>query len=348
MALTSSKNPLDLSQAFSGFSGNLIFPGGAEYDAARAIFNAMIDKRPAVIAQCRDSRDVQMAVAAATAHTLPLSVRGGGHNVAGNAVCDDGVMIDLSAMRQVTVDPETRRARAQGGATWSDFDAATQAHGLATTGGAISSTGIAGLTLGGGIGWLQRKFGLTCDNLVSAEVVTADGRIVTASAVENPDLFWGLRGGGGNFGVVTSFEYALHPLGPIYGGMVIHPFPRALEVLRFYKEFSAGLPDEATLNAVLLTGPDGHPAVAMAGCHCGTPEQAARDMQPLKDFGPPVADHFGPHALRRAPKHDRPGLCQGPPQLLEIRPVERHRRCAVRKADCRFCKSPVTTFRHFD
>jgi FAD/FMN-containing dehydrogenase len=284
-----------LDQTLSGFKGKQIRRNDPDYDNARSIFNGMVDRKPLLIAQCSDVEDVKIALTAARKLGLPLSVRGGGHNVAGNALCDEGIVIDLSAMRNVSVDPEKRRARAQGGATWGDFDAATQAHGLATTGGAISTTGIAGLTLGGGIGWLQRKCGLTCDNLVSAEVVTADGRVLHASATENIDLFWALRGGGGNFGVVTEFEYSLHPVGPIvHGGLAIHPFSKAREVYRFYRDITPKLPDEVTANIALLTGPDGSKAIAFAVCHCGSPEQAERDLQPIRDFGPPVADHMGP------------------------------------------------------
>ena len=284
----------DITATLAGFEGTILGPGDGDYDQARTLFNAMIDRRPAVIARCASVADVQKAVNAARNTGVALAVRGGGHNVAGNALCDGGLVIDLTGLRKVTVDPVRRRAWAEGGATWADFDAATQAHGLATTGGAVSSTGIAGLTLGGGIGWLMRKHGLACDNLASVDLVTAAGTVVRASTGEHPELFWGLRGGGGNFGVATAFEYRLHPVATIYGGLVVHPFPRAMEVLQFYRDFAARAPDEVTVNAVLLTGPDGQPAVGIAGCHCGSLAEGERVMKPLKSFGPPVMDHMGP------------------------------------------------------
>src|SRR4051812_24082506 len=216
----------------ANLSGALLRSGEDGYDEARTIFNGMIDRRPALIARCAGTGDVAKAVRFARERDLIVSVRGGGHNVAGNAVCEGGLMIDLTPMKGIRVDPSARTARAQGGVTWREFDRETQAFGLATTGGAISSTGIAGLTLGGGFGWLGRSYGMSCDNLISADVVLADGSIVTASADENADLFWGLRGGGGNFGVVTSFEYRLHPVTSILGGMLIYPIARANEVLR--------------------------------------------------------------------------------------------------------------------
>ena len=284
----------DITAALAGFEGTILGPGDGDYDQARTLFNAMIDRRPAVIARCASVADVQKAVNAARNTGVALAVRGGGHNVAGNALCDGGLVIDLTGLRKVTVDPVRRRAWAEGGATWADFDAATQAHGLATTGGAVSSTGIAGLTLGGGIGWLMRKHGLACDNLASVDLVTAAGTVVRASTGEHPELFWGLRGGGGNFGVATAFEYRLHPVATVYGGLVVHPFPRAMEVLQFYRDFAARAPDEVTVNAVLLTGPDGQPAVGIAGCHCGSLAEGKRVMKPLKSFGPPVMDQMGP------------------------------------------------------
>src|SRR5687768_17291719 len=218
--------------------GALLCPGDHGYDDARRIWNAMIDRRPSYIVRCAGVADVIQAVNFARTHNLLIAVRGGGHNVAGNAVCDGGLMIDLSPMKSVRVDPVQRTARAEGGITWGEFDHETQAFGLATTGGVIPSTGIAGLTLGGGIGWLMGKHGLSCDNLLSVDIVTADGQLRHASASENADLFWGVRGGGGNFGVVTSFEYQLHAVGQILGGMVIHPLEKAPEVLRFFREFT--------------------------------------------------------------------------------------------------------------
>ena len=254
----------------------------------------MTDKRPGLIAQCAGVADVISAVDLARDNGLLVAVRGGDHSVAGHSVCDGGIMIDLSRMKGVRVDPAARTARAEGGAKWRDFDHETQAFGLATTGGTNSDTGIGGLTLGGGLGWLAGKYGLTCDNLLSADVVTADGRFLTASATENEDLFWGLRGGSGNFGIVTSFEYQLHQVGTVLGGMVIHPFARAKEVLQFYSEFSRTIPDELNTVCVLLTSPDGEPVVAIAVCYNGSIDNGEQVLRPLREFGPPLADLIGP------------------------------------------------------
>jgi FAD/FMN-containing dehydrogenase len=279
----------------AGFRGPLLRPGEPGYDTARTIDNAMIDRRPALIARCAGVADVLDALRFARAHDLLVSVRAGGHNVAGNAVCDGGLMIDLSLMKGIRVDPIARTARAQAGVTWGEFDVETQAFGLATTGGVISTTGIAGLTLGGGVGWLNGRFGLACDNLISADVVTADGQFLRASEQENTELFWGLRGGGGNFGIVTSFEYRVHPVGPIVlSGPVFHPAARAREVLRFYREWSAGEPDELTTYAGLLTGPDGSPLVGIVPCYAGPPEQGEKLVERLRKFGPPAVDMVGP------------------------------------------------------
>jgi len=229
----------------SKFAGAVLQPGDPEYDKVRALFNGMVDKHPAVIARPREDGDIVAAIAFAREHRLEIAVRGGGHNVGGRASVEGGMMIDLSLMKAVSVDPAARRAVAQGGVTWGEFNSATQKHGLATTGGVISTTGIAGLTLGGGVGYLAGKHGLAVDNLVAATVVTADGRVVRASEDENPDLFWALRGGGGNFGVVSSFEYRLHCVGPtIMAGAVAWPFSRAQEVLRFFRGFAESSPDE--------------------------------------------------------------------------------------------------------
>ena len=233
-----------LQQFRAGVRGALILPGDAGYEDARKVWNGMIDKRPALIARCAGVADVIRAVHFARTHNLLVSVRGGGHNIPGNAVCEGGLMIDLSRMKSVRVDPLRRTARAEGGVTWGEFDHETQAFGLATTGGTDSTTGIAGLTLGGGLGWLAGKYGLACDNLLSVDLVTADGQLLTASATENADLFWGVRGGGGNFGVVTSFEYRLHPVGPVLAGPVMYPFAKAKDVPRFYRDFSKAIPDE--------------------------------------------------------------------------------------------------------
>jgi FAD/FMN-containing dehydrogenase len=274
--------------------GRLLRPGGAEYDEARKIWNGMIDRRPALIVRCAGAEDAIQSVNFARDYGLLLSVRGGGHNVAGNAVCDGGLMIDMSSMKKIRVDSRSGMARAEGGCTWRDLDRETAAFGLATTGGIIPATGIAGLTLGGGLGWLMRKHGLSCDNLVSVELVGADGKLINVSAGENPELFWALRGGGGNFGVATSFEYRLHPVRQVLGGMVVHPLERAEQALRFLREFAETAPDELTCMAVLLTGPDGAKILAIIVCYCGSLADGERALRPLRDFGPPVADQIEP------------------------------------------------------
>ncbi|MCX2741712.1 FAD-binding oxidoreductase [Pontibacter anaerobius] len=273
--------------------GRLFLPEDEGYDDARKVFNGLIDKRPALIVRCAGVADVITAVNFARETDLPVAIRGGGHSVAGNAVNNDGLVIDLSDMKSVHVDPEKQTARAEGGATWGDFDHETQAFGLATTGGIVPSTGIAGLTLGGGIGYLNRKFGLACDNLLSADVVTADGRFLKASAGEHEDLFWGIRGGGGNFGVVTSLEYRVHPVGPVLGGELIYPLDQAKEVLRFYRDWSTTAPDEVRADATLLSGPHG-PALAIMICYCGAIEEGEKVLQPLRSFGTPMADTIAP------------------------------------------------------
>lgn len=279
----------------SSLRGDLIQPGDMTYDATRAIWNGMIDKRPALIARCTGAADVIASVNFAREHGMLLSIRCGGHNVAGNAVCDGGLMIDLSPMKGIWVDPVARTARAQAGVLWGEFDRETQHFGLASTGGTVSTTGIAGLTLGGGVGWLNGKYGLACDNLLSVDIVTADGELRHASAAENEELFWGIRGAGANFGVVTSFEFQLHPVGPtILGGMVLHPIERAREVLRFYREFTASEPDELTTYAGFITTPDGVQVVAMLACYAGSIDEGERILAPLRLFGPPIADMIGP------------------------------------------------------
>lgn len=278
----------------SGLRGSVLRPGDVDYDAARQIFNAMIDKRPALIVRCVSAADVLHAVQVARDTDVVVSVRGGGHGVAGKAVCDGGIMIDLSLMKGIRVDPVQRTARAEPGLRLAELDRETQAFGFATPSGIISNTGIAGLTLGGGLGWLNGKHGLACDNLLSVDVVTADGRLLTASATENPDLFWGVRGGGGNFGVVTSFEYRLHPLGPVLGGMIAHPFEKARRFLRFALDVSASAPDELTMKPVLLTLPDGTPAGAVNLCYCGRLSEGEHIVRQLRAFGAPLFDSVQP------------------------------------------------------
>ena len=274
------------------FRGEILTPDSPGYDAARRIWNAMIDRRPAAIARCIGQDDVVAAVRFAAREGLHPAIRGGGHNAAGLAMVDDDLVIDLSAMKRVTVDSATRTARAEGGANWADFDRATQAHGLATTGGLVSTTGIAGLTLGGGLGWLMGRFGLACDNIVAFEIVTADGESIVASADEHQDLFWALKGGGGNFGVVTEITYRLHPVTTVLSGMLLHPLARAGEVLRYWRDFvSAGLPDELMIHAAAITAPDGMPLIALIPAWSGDDlDEGERVLAPLRAFGPPVAD----------------------------------------------------------
>jgi FAD/FMN-containing dehydrogenase len=283
-------------QAFQeSMRGEMLRSGDHGYDAARTIWNAIIDRRPGLIARCAGAADVIAAIRFAREQGLLVSVKGGGHGVAGTAVADGGLMIDLSPMNGIEVDVAGRTARAGGGTTWGEFDRETQAHGLATTGGIVPTTGIAGLTLGGGLGYLMRRFGLACDNLLSADVVTADGELLTASAEEHPDLFWGLRGGSGNFGVVTSLEFQLHPVGPtVLGGFVFHPFAQAREVARFYRELTATAPDEMTTYLAFATSPDGDPVVAFIACYSGRLEDGEAVLAPLRGFGSPLADTIGP------------------------------------------------------
>ena len=287
-------------QLRGSFRGELLLPTSPGYDTARGIWNGTVDRHPACIARCTGVADVVAAVHFAREHDLEIAVRGGGHNVAGTAVCDDGIVIDLSAMRSVWVDPAGRTAWVQGGALWGDVDHETQAHGLATTGGIVGHTGVAGLTLGGGIGFLMRKHGLTVDNLLAAEVVTAEGSIVRASADEHPDLFWALRGGGGNFGVVTSFRFALHPLGPtVMAGPVFWAADDTTDVLRFYRDFAAEAPDELGSVVRLGTVPplpvipeDLHwrPAIAVICCYADAVEDGERAVRALRRFGRPLVD----------------------------------------------------------
>jgi FAD/FMN-containing dehydrogenase len=275
--------------------GKLIRPGHDDYDAARKVWNGNIDRRPALIARCTGVADVIEAVNFARAHRLVVAVRGGGHNAAGHGTCDGGIVIDLGPMKGIRVDPTSRTAHAQGGVTWAELDRETQAFGLATPGGTVSNTGIAGLTLGGGAGSLSGQYGLSCDNLLSADVITADGQFLRASAEQNQDLFWGLRGGGGNFGIVTSFEFQLHPVGPlVLGGMVLHPMAKAKEVLEFCREFGRTLPDEAFVLGACMTSPEGMPMAAMLLSHNGPIQEGERVLEPARRFGPPIADLVQP------------------------------------------------------
>ena len=282
--------------------GQLLRAGDDGYEEARKIWNGMIDRRPALIARCAGVADVIHGVNFARAHDLLVAVRGGGHNASGNAVCDGGLMIDLSRMKGMHVDPMRATARAEAGLTWGEFDHETQAFGLATTGGQISTTGIAGLTLGGGWGYLARKYGLASDNLLSVDLVTADGQLLTTSATEHEDLFWGVRGGGGNFGVVTSFQYQLHRVGPVLAGFVIHPLEKAKEVLQFYRDFTRAAPDELASGAVLITMPDGTPVAAHPVCYNGPIEEGERVLKPLRAFGAPLADEISPMPYTAAQK----------------------------------------------
>ena len=270
--------------------GELLLPSDPGYDEARHIFNAMIDRRPAVIARCSTTQDVAASVQFAREHNLAVSVKGAGHNVAGNAVCDDGVMIDCSRMKGIEVDTKKRTAKAQPGLTLGEFDRATTAQALFTTMGVVSKTGIAGLTLGGGFGWLMGKFGLACDNLTAAEVVTAEGEVVRASGEENADLLWGLRGGGGNFGIVTRFEFRLHPVEPVIGGLLLYPFERAKELMQCYREAVANSPDELILLVAMEAGPDGTPLCGFGVGYCGDPAQNDKALARVRAFARPVVD----------------------------------------------------------
>jgi FAD/FMN-containing dehydrogenase len=291
---------LEIADLARHFRGALIRRDDPTYDIARRIWNGAIDRYPALIARCTGVADVLAAVRFARERELIVAVRGGGHNVAGTAVCDDGVVIDLSPMKALWVDPVARTARAHPGLLWGEFDHETQPFGLATPGGIVTHTGISGLTLGGGLGWLMRRYGLTCDNLLSADVVTADGELVRASAEENADLFWGLRGGGGNFGIVTSFQYRLHPVGPtVLAGVILHPAARAPEVLDFYRYYIATAPDELMTIVVLRMAPPapslpagihGQPVVIIGVCYAGPVDEGERVIAPLRRFGEPIAD----------------------------------------------------------
>jgi FAD/FMN-containing dehydrogenase len=296
MSTTPSIDPARLRALEGSFSGELLGPEAAGYDEARTVYNGLIDKRPALIARPRTTDDVVAAIALARANDLELSVRGGGHGVAGRAVADGALLLDLSQFSRVTIDPDARTARAGGGVRWGALNDAAAEHGLATTGGVVSTTGIAGYTLGGGLGWLMSRYGLAVDNLVSAEVVTAYGEVRIASAEEDPDLFWAIRGAGANFGVVTTLEYRLHPQAEVTGGLAAYPFDAARDVLDFFRGFTVDLPDELTAYAALIHAPDGSgtPLAAIVVCHSGEASQAEIDLKPVFDFGSPALVQIGP------------------------------------------------------
>ncbi|GAC1313970.1 MAG: FAD-binding oxidoreductase [Chloroflexota bacterium] len=286
----------------ASLTGDAISAAHPDYEQARRVWNGCIDRAPAVIARCHSTNDVVAAINFARDNQLVLAVRGGGHGLPGFGTCDNGLVVDLSAMNRTEVDPGAGIARVQGGSTWGQYDAATQVHGLASPGGLVSTTGIGGLTLGGGIGWLMRKYGLACDNVLAAEVVTASGEIVHASAVEHADLFWALGGGGGNFGVVTEFEFRLHPVGPVLGGLVLFPLDRAMDIARFYREYVRTLPDDFTTMLAVLSAPaesfvpseiQGELTVAIVGCHCGDLAHGNELLKPVRSLGPAV-DIFKP------------------------------------------------------
>ena len=278
----------------SGRHGQVIYPDDQGYDTARAVFNGMIDRRPLAVVRPSDASEVVRCIEFVRQHDLPLSVRGGGHSVAGYAVRDGAVMLDLSGMKSVQVDPASRTVRAAPGLTLGEFDRATQAFGLATTLGVVSVTGIAGLTLGGGLGWLNGRYGLACDNLISADVATADGQLLTASAQDNEDLFWAIRGGGGNFGVVTSFEYQLHPIDVVLAGALSYPLSTAPHVLRFYDDFVKAAPDELSTAVSLALTPTGEPTVSIVVCYCGPTDKGEQVLHPLRTFRSPVDDSIQP------------------------------------------------------
>jgi hypothetical protein len=273
--------------------GEVVAPGDAAYDQARRVWNGMIDRRPGAVVYCAGSDDVVAAVKFARSRSLLVAVRAGGHNIGGASVCDGGLVIDLSRMKQIEVDPIKRTARAQAGLNLGEFDAATQAHGLAITMGVNADTGIAGLTLGGGFGKLGRKYGLSCDNLISAQIVTAEGRLLHVSATDHADLFWAIRGGGGNFGIVTTFEYRLFSVGPtLLAGPILHPYDRARDAMRFYQAFACSAPDELSLDAALATTPSGERVFSISPCYMGPIEEGERILKPLRVHGTPIQDQI--------------------------------------------------------
>jgi FAD/FMN-containing dehydrogenase len=283
---------MDLKALEGQFRGTILVPGSDAYEASRKIWNAMIDRRPAAIAQCTGPADVAAAIRFAADQNIYPAIRGGGHNPAGHSMVDDGLVVDLSRMKGIFVDSANRTAIAQTGLTWGEFDHETHLHGLATTGGLISTTGISGLTLGGGVGWLMNRCGLVCDNTLSYDVVLANGELIRANANEHADLFWALKGGGGNFGVVTAITYRMYPITTVISGMVLHPLANAREVLRFYRDFiMSGLPDEFTVYAAALSTPDGNPVIALIPAWSGEDlDEGERLLEPLRKYGPPIAD----------------------------------------------------------
>ncbi len=278
----------------SALHGSLVLPGDPSYDAARRVWNGDIDRYPAAIVRCADAQDVLRAVELARQRGPDVAVRGGGHSAPGFSTTDGGMVIDLSPMKSIQVNPDKRMARVEPGVTLGELAQATQAHGLAINVGTVSDTGIAGLTLGGGLGWLMGKFGLTCDDARAFEIVTADGRLLRVSPEENADLFWALRGGGGNFGIVTAFEFRLHPVGLVLGGTLVHPLSRARDVLRLYRDLTRAAPDELTAGCALLTAPTGQKAIGISLCYCGDLAEGERLIAPLRQFGPPLVDGITP------------------------------------------------------
>jgi hypothetical protein len=287
-------NPMALRDFRTRLHGELILPDDDGYDSARRVWNGMIDKYPALICRCAHRADVMRAVDFAHSQHLPVAVRGGGHSVIGTSVCDGGIVIDLSQMKGMRVDPVKCTAWAEAGLTLGEFVRQAQPFGLVTTTGTVAGTGLSGLTLGGGLGWFMGKYGLTIDNLLAVDIVTADGRVLTASATSHADLFWGVRGGGGNFGIVTAFEFRMHPVGQVLAGKVVYPMSRAREVLRFYREYTSTAPDELTAYASLLTTPDGLPAIAINLCYCGPLDEGERAVSPVRKFGVPLVDLIRP------------------------------------------------------
>ena len=306
-------------------SGQVLLPGAGEYDRARRLFNAMIQRRPAVILRCASPGDVVEGVTFARTEGLPISVKGGGHGVAGKAVCDRGLMLDLSPMKAVDVDAARRLVTVQSGVTLGELDRATAPFGLATPTGVVSMTGLAGLALGGGLGWLNGQHGLTCDNLVAADVVTAAAAPVAADAEQNPDLLWGLRGGGGNFGVVTSFTFRLHPIERVLAGFVTYPSKKARDALRLYHEFASGCPDSLSANASVARGPDGGVAVSIAVCYVGTAERGDALLRPLRSLGPEV-DAIAAMSYATLQQAPDGGFPPGQQRLLEVQLPDRRGR----------------------